>query len=400
MSAAVIAGAGMTAFAKHRHRTLRDLVTEATTSALTDANADAGEVEAVFFGNAAAGLLSGQEMIRGQVLLQGTGLEGTPLVNVENACASSSTAARLAWQAVVSGEVEVAVAIGAEKMVGPDRERPFRALAGALDVERTGLSDFVLGLDSGVEAGGPGARSVFMDLYAADARAYLDRSEASIEDFAAVVSKTRYHGSLNPRAQFRAPVSLEEVLASRMIAPPLTRDMCSPIADGAACLVIASRGWRGASADAVAIRAMAMGAGVANRGSDLVRRTASSAYEAAGISPEDLDVLEVHDAAASAELEILEELGIAAEGEASQLVRSGSTRLGGALPVNTSGGLISRGHPIGATGAAQLVELVDQLRGRAGERQVADAKVGLAENAGGHLGTEPAVCVVSVLSRD
>lgn len=400
MSAAVIAGAGMTAFAKHRDRTLRDLVTEATASALADASADAGEVEAVFFGNAAAGLLSGQEMIRGQVLLQGTALEGTPLVNVENACASSSTAARLAWQAVVSGEVEVAVAVGAEKMVSPDRERPFRALAGALDVERSGLSDYVLGLDPGPEADRAGARSVFMDLYAADARAYVDRTDATVEDFAAVVSKTRFHGSLNPRAQFRTPVTPEQVLASRTIAAPLTRDMCSPIADGAACLVIASRRWRGASTDAVAIRAMAIGAGVANGGSELVRRTASSAYETAGIGPEDLDVLEVHDAAASAELQILEELGVAAEGEAPRLARSGGTRLGGALPVNTSGGLISRGHPIGATGAAQLVELVDQLRGRAGDRQVADAKVGLAENAGGHLGSEPAVCVVTVLSRE
>ena len=398
MSAAVIAGAGMTAFGKHR-RTLRDLVRDATASALADANADPGEVDAVFFGNAAAGLLSGQEMIRGQVLLQGTALEGTPLVNVENACASSSTAARLAWQAVVSGEVEIAVAVGAERMAGPDRERPFRALAGALDVERAGLSDYVLGLDSGPEADGARSRSVFMDLYAADARAYLDRTDATVEDFAAVVSKTRFHGSLNPRAQFRTPVTPEQVLASRTIAAPLTRDMCSPIADGAACLVIVGRS-RVASAEAVAIRAMAMGAGVADRKTDLVRRTASSAYETAGIGPEDLDVLEVHDAAASAELDILEELGITAEGDAPQLVRSGSTRLGGALPVNTSGGLISRGHPIGATGAAQLVELVEQLRGRAGERQVAQAKVGLAENAGGHLGTEPAVCVVSVLSRD
>lgn len=395
---AVIAGTGMTRFGRHEDRTLRDLVAEATTSALADAGTRPSEIEAVYFGNAAAGLLSGQEMIRGQVLLQGTELEGVPLVNVENACASSSTAARLAWQAVISGEVEVALAVGAEKMRGSDRERPFRALAGALDVEGAELGDYVLGIDQAAAREGP--RSVFMAQYAAEAHAYLDRTDATVDDFAAVASKTRSHGSLNPRAQLQTPVTPREVLASRTIAPPLTRDMCSPIGDGAACLVIAGPGRSGAARDAVTIRAMALGAGVANGGSDLVRRTAASAYEAAGVGPEDLDVIELHDAAASAELEVLEQLGVVGAGEAPRLVRDGATRLGGDLPVNTSGGLISRGHPIGATGAAQLVELADQLRGRAGSRQVENAGVGLAENAGGHLGSEPAVCVVSVLSRD
>jgi acetyl-CoA acetyltransferase len=398
VTAAAVAGAAMTSFGKHHDRALRELVIEATDSALADAGAEPGEVEAVFFGNAAAGLLSGQEMIRGQVALRGTPLEGTPLVNVENACASSSTAARLAWQAVVAGEVEVAMVIGAEKMAGPDRDRPFRALASALDIEGTGLTDYVLGLEVATDS--PRAGSVFMDLYAADARAYLDRTDATVEDFAAVVAKTRFHGTLNPRAQFRTPVSPAQVLASRTIAAPLTRDMCSPIADGAASLLIASRDWRGLGPQAIPVRAMAMGSGVSNGGSDLVRRTASSAYDKAGIGPENLDVIELHDAAASAELEILEELGVADAGEAPRLLRSGATRLGGDLPVNPSGGLISRGHPIGATGAAQLVELVDQLRGRAGARQVANARVGLAENAGGHLGSEPAVCVVTILSRD
>ncbi len=395
---AVIAGVGMTRFAKHPDRTLRSLVEEATAVALADSGAAAAQVGAIFFGNAAAGLLNGQEMLRGQHMLEGSELEGIPLVNVENACASSSTAARMAWRAVVTGEVEVAMAIGSEKMSGADRERPFRALSGALDVERHAMEDYALGLTDQPAGGGGG--SVFMDLYAADARRYMERTGATARDYAEVVARTRFNGSLNPKAQFRTAVTAEDVLASRMIAEPLTRDMCSPIADGAACLVLAASGWNGADADSVAIRSIAIGTGVADGGSEIVRRTSTAAYEEAGIGPDDLDVVELHDAAATAELQIIEELGIAAEGKAADFERTGATRIGGALPINTSGGLISRGHPIGATGAAQLVELVEQLRGRSGERQVEGARIALAENAGGHLGSEAAACVVTVLSSD
>ena len=228
------------------------------------------------------------------------------------------------------------------------------------------------------EQAGGGKRSFFMDIYAASSRAYMKSSGATREDFAQVAVKSHRHAALNPYAQYRTEVTVDDVLASREIAPPLTLLMCSPIGDGAAALVVCSPGMARRLGAQVRVRACALVSGRDRRPGEpgAVERAAETAYEQAGLGPGDLDVVELHDAAAPAELIIYEELGLCGEGEGPALLASGATALGGKIPVNLSGGLLSKGHPIGATGCGQLVELADQLRGRCGQRQATGARVG------------------------
>lgn len=397
MREVMITGAAMTQFGKFPDTTLKALAGEATDGALGDAGLRAGDIEMAFFGNAVAGLITGQEMVRGQIALRETGLLGIPIINVENACASASTAFHLAWMAVASGQCDVAIAVGAEKLVHPDKQRSFEALAAATDLDRRqDLEDFVYSAQDG-----PGSGSMFMDIYALLARRYSELSGATERDFAQVAVKNHHHGAMNPKAQYRDEVTVEQVLASRQISGPLHLLMCSPIGDGAAALVLCSaERAKQMNADGVRVRATALASGRDDDGPNAVERAAHKAYEQAGIGPEDLDVVEVHDAAAPAELQIYEELGLCGQGEGPALLASGATALGGRVPVNTSGGLLSKGHPVGATGCAQLVELTEQLRGRAGQRQVEGARVALAENAGGFLGPDQAVASVTILSRD
>ena len=228
-----IAGAGMTNFGKFPERGLRSLATEAISTALADAAIGADKVGMVFFANAIGGLITGQEMIRGQVALQDTGLSGLPLINVENACASGASAVHMAWMAVTSGQADVAVAIGAEKMAHPTKERTFDAIGTAVDVDDPPAAATSPGGDAQ-----PAKRSPFMDIYAATAEEYADRTECRPEDFAQVAVKNHKHGALNPRAQYGSLLSVEDVLVSRAITPPLTLLMCSPIGDGAAALVL------------------------------------------------------------------------------------------------------------------------------------------------------------------
>jgi acetyl-CoA acyltransferase len=412
----LVAGAGMTAFGKFMDRSVRSLAEEATAEALADAGAAPSEVDAAFFSNATAGVLTGQEMIRGQSALRHTGVLGVPIVNVENACASASSAFWLAWMAVASGAAEIALAIGAEKLTHSDKARSFAAIGTAVDLEelgapvrdplaRTLLAGSPLPAAADADPGAPGrgaGRSPFMDIYAQMTRQYMDRSGATPADFARVVVKNQGNGKLNPKAQYGADLTVEEVLASREISPPLTLLMCSPVSDGGAALVLCSeRAAARLGADTVRVRATVLVSG-RDRGPDddgAVERAVRRAYDAAGVGPDDLDVVEVHDAAAPAELMVYEELGLCAAGDGPKLLASGETALGGRVPVNPSGGLLSKGHPIGATGCGQLVELADQLRGRCGVRQVRGAQVALAENGGGFLGTDPAAVVITVLSR-
>ena len=397
----VIAGAATSQFGMFTETRLRILTASAVDAAVADAGIEPGVVGLVVFGNAAAGLLTGQEMIRAHTSLSTSSLAGTSTVSVENACASASSAFHLGCLAVASGSYEFVVVVGAEKMTHEDRTRAGRALATAIDVEaardrRAGRQE--------VEAegsGGDSPRPIFMEIYAAEARAYMERTGATEQDLAAVAAKSTFNGSLNPIAQVRAPMSVEEVLAARTIVPPLTRPMCSSIGDGAAALVLcASATARRRGLSGPRVLASVLGSGSASGAGDVVTRTADAAYEQAGIGPAEVDFAEVHDAAAPAELLAAEELSLVAAGDGPKLVRDGMSSIHGGLPINPSGGLLARGHAIGATGAAQLVELTDQLRGRAGPRQVEGARVGLAENAGGSLGTGPAACVVTILSAD
>ena len=385
-----IAGAYVTPFGKFPEKSLRVLAAEAVTGALADAGCGPDEIDAVYFANAAEGLLTGQEMVRGQVVLDGTGLEGKPVINCENACASGSTAAHLAFTAVQSGAADVALALGAEKLTNPDRARTFAVFQAGWDVERFGGPD------------GKSDQSAFMSTYADMARQYMVRSGATIEDFAAVSVKSHANGALNPKAQYRDPLTVDEVLASRVIDEPLRVLMCSPIGDGASAIVVANaRGLARLDADPVRVLAAALRSGGRNEAESPVVVATRAAYEQAGIGPGHLDVIEVHDAAAPAELMITEELGIAGPGEGPALFRAGETELGGRVPINPGGGLLSRGHPIGATGCAQLTELVDQLRGRCGARQVHGAKIALAENGGGWLGGKgPAAATITILARN
>jgi acetyl-CoA acetyltransferase len=415
----------MTAFGKFMDSSVRKLAEEATAAALRDAQASPGDIEMAFFSNATAGILNGQEMIRGQVALRNTGVLGVPIVNVENACASASSAFWLAHMAVASGQVDIALAIGSEKLTHPDKMRSFAAIGTAVDLDnlvgaREALTRTLLGMGSvaGPDAGSPlpvgaevvpekkadgGGKSPFMDVYAGMTRHYMEQSGATAEDFARIAVKNQGNGKLNPKAQYGGDITVDEVLTSRQISGPLTLLMCSPIGDGAAAIVVCSEdAARRLGAETVRVRATALVSGRGDRTPDqpgAVDRAVAKAYDMAGVGPEDLDVCEVHDAAAPAELMIYEELGLCGPGEGPKLLASGETALGGRVPVNPSGGLLAKGHPIGATGCAQLVELADQLRGRCGARQVDGAQVALAENGGGFLGTDPAAIVITVLSR-
>tara|TARA_R110000787_G_scaffold134595_1_gene246975 strand:- start:475 stop:1665 length:1191 start_codon:yes stop_codon:yes gene_type:complete len=396
MRKVIIAGTGMTRFGKHFDATIRSLTVDSLNQALADAHASAADVDTVFFGNAAAGLLTGQEMIPGQVALRETGLMGKPIINVENACASASTAAHLAWLSVASGQSEVAVAIGAEKMTNKDKAVPFKALIAAMDLEQIKAET---GSDDPLTAGSAPGRSGFMDIYAGKARKYMKEAGATIEDFARVAAKSHKFGSLNPRAQFQKPLSIEEILASREIISPLTLAMCSPIGDGAAVLVFTSEEFaKMHGCDAIVVETITLVSGMPG-GPNCNLRASEKAYNAAGISPQDIDVVELHDAASPAELMYIEELGLCGKGEGVKMIRDGQTDLGGRVPVNTSGGLVAKGHPVGATGCAQIVELADQLRGRCGARQVAGARVGLAQNGGGWIEDDTAATTLTVLTR-
>jgi acetyl-CoA acyltransferase len=387
MTEVFVAGAAMTRFGKHLDRTARELVEEAVTGVLDDARVRPADIGACYVGNAVSGLMNGQESIRGQVVLRNTGLLGVPIVNVENACASSSTALHLAHQAVASGEHDHVLVLGYEKLYDQDRQKSYRAFNASMDLDE---------MRQRFPAGGEG-RSVFMDLYASfEGPEAAGRPATDVEALGMVSVKNHHHGALNPLSQFREEVSLEEVLESRRIAGSLTLLMCSPLSDGAAALVLSSRPPAGGRVR-VAASVLTSGRGDDRSKADAATRAVGRAYERAGLGPDDLDVVELHDATAIAELQLYEELGLCGAGEAARLVLDRVTWLGGSLPVNPSGGLLARGHPIGATGAAQVVELAWQLQDRCDARQVPDARVALAQNGGGWIGTDAAACAVHVL---
>jgi acetyl-CoA acetyltransferase len=400
---AYIIGVGMTHFGKHLELGLKALGGAAASEAIGDAGLETGDIEAAFVGNAAAGLITGQECIRGQVVLRSIGLGRIPVINVENACASASTALHQAAAMVTGGLYDVVLALGVEKLYSEDKQRTFAAFGGAVDVEFLAETMARLQQSGGTQGAGE-KRSMFMDIYAQAARAHMRAYGTTVEQFAGVSAKNSSHGALNPRAQFREALTVEEVLAAPMVAAPLTRPMCSPIGDGAAAVVIASeRRVRelGVSGRAVRIASCALHSGW-DRAADepgVSDYCAHEAYRDAGIGPDDIDVIELHDASAPAEILAYESLGLCPRGEGGRLIDEGATKLGGRLPVNTSGGLLRKGHPIGATGIAQVVEVAEQLMGRSGPRQVEGARVALTHNGGGSIGNDAAAQCVTVLTR-
>lgn len=409
---AVIAGVGMTRFGRHLERGLKSIGAEAVTAALADAGIEARELEAAWVGNAAAGLVTGQECIRGQVVLRGIGIGGIPVVNVENACASASTAFNQACALVSAGCYDVVLALGVEKLYHEDKRKSFAAFSGAVDVEA--MAQILAALahggagkgddgGGGAKAGAGEKRSMFMDIYAAVARAHMERFGTTRRQFAAIAAKNSEHGALNPRAQFRERLTVDDVLAAPLIVDPLTRPMCSPIGDGAAAVVVMSprKARERGIARPVRVLSSVLRSGW-DHGADepgLVEACAADAYREAGVGPGDLSLVECHDASAPAELIAYESLGLCVRGDGGRLVDEGATRVGGRLPVNTSGGLLRKGHPVGATGIAQIVELTEQLQGRSGARQVDGARLGLAHNGGGAIGSDAAAMCVTILAR-
>lgn len=376
MNTAAIKGVGTSLFGKQQDLHPSQLVWRAVLEAVSDASIDAGDIEAVYLGTVfgAPGVA--------QRALHAIGIVGVPIITVENACASGTTALHEAVSAVELGRFGTVLALGVEKMTDQ--------FAGAIHPETTDIEG-----RSGL---------ALPSLYAMAATRYQQVHGVTDEELAMVAVKNHGHARHNDRAQHRTPHTVEEVLASRMIADPLTLLQCCPIADGAGAAVIAPH--RPGTAEVI-VRACALRSGSLwdHRsdhvwGFELIRDTARLAYERAGIGPNDVDVLECHDAFTIGEIVTTEALGLAAVGEGVSLLHQGHTRVGGVQPVNPSGGLLSRGHPLGATGLAQVAEITWQLRGQAGARQVEGATIGLVETMGGGVaGVDGNACAIAVLEH-
>jgi acetyl-CoA acyltransferase len=407
-----IIGGAVTKFGKHMDRNMKSLAAEAVKGALESAGIEKKQLQGAWVGNAAQGIIEGQECVRGQVVLRDMGIGGIPVINVENACASSASALNGAWAMVALGEMDAALVLGMEKMYFEDRSKVLGAFMGALDVEILPqlLEEFKkqeqavkqAQADRGEgEKKRSGQRTVFMDVYAMAARLHMEKYGTTQRHLAAISAKNHFHSSMNPLAQYQTTFTVDEILAAPEVAWPLTRPMCSPIGDGAAAAIIASEAFarKIGAKNTVDIAAclIASGEDRVEGEEKTLTKVGKKAYAKAGVGPEDVDVAEVHDATAFGELYVIEELGLCPMGQGGPFAEAGHTTLGGKVPVNVSGGLESQGHPIGATGIRQVVELYWHLTGQAGKRQVEGARVGLAQNAGGTVRWSEAALSVTIL---
>ncbi len=411
MNEVYIVGVGMTKFGKLPERGVRSMAEEATRKALEDAGLVEADLQAVFFSNTFWGMFSNQHSIRGQVIMRGIGIDKIPVTNVENACAGGSTALHMAYTGIRAQMFDVALVLGSEKISHENKALSLSAYASCMDVEnfdRHMASILELSKTFTVQIpednSPPGrARSVFMDAYAMGARWHMSTYHSTQHQMAVVCSKNHLHGSLNPLAQYQNPMTVQQVLADSLVAYPLTRAMCAPVGDGAAAAIVCSERFlrRLSDARSIRIRASVMGQGSDREldGMDIGERLSLQAYQAAGLGPADVDVAELHDATSWGEIHQTEVMGFCPIGEGGPFAESGATTLVGRKPINTSGGLECRGHPVGASGLAQIHEIVTQLRGEAGRRQVENPRVGLAENGGGNIGIEEATMCIHILSR-
>jgi acetyl-CoA acetyltransferase len=376
-----VLGAGVIPFGRHFDKDFIGMAANAARMALQDADISQDRVDMGVFTSATAAPLMGEVTV-GQNVFWEVGINRIPILNVENACTSGSTALYLAYQAVAAGQAETALVVGAEKM--------FVAAMGLIASGATD-ADTLLGM---VAPAGFALRAV----------RHMEEFGTTAEQLAGVAVKNRRHAIENPIAQYRKPMTLEDVLAAPMIVDPLTRFQCCPMADGAAAVVIGAPGPGRSNGRSVTLKTAVYCSGGYENPQNLVRwetdyQACGMAYEKAGIGPEDLDVIECHDAFSIAEIMHYEALGLCGEGEGGKLIDENTTALGGKIPVNVSGGLLSRGHPLAATGIAQVEEIVRQLRGEAGSRQVEGARVGLAHCMGGDKAADTKSCTVMVLTR-
>ncbi len=404
-----IIGLGMLRFGKYPDRDVRDMAHEAIRLALDDAGLAKADIQAAFFANTFWGMFANQHSIRGQVILRSMGIQAIPVTNVENACAGASTALHMAYTGIRAGMYDVALAVGSEKITHPNKALSLGAYASCMDVgnfethiqmiERVGRT-FAIEIPPDQTPPGDG-RSIFMDAYAMGARWHMNRFGSTQRQLAVICAKNHFHGSLNPMSQYQTDMTVAQVLADKPVAYPLTRAMCAPVGDGAAAAIVCSAAYlkRLKNARPIKIRASVLGTGTDRDldGQDIGERLAHQAYALAGVDPADISLAELHDATAYGELHQTEAMGFCPAGEGGPWAESGATRLGGKQPVNTSGGLECRGHPIGASGLAQIYEIGLQLRGAAGRRQVDGARLGLAENGGGNIGVEEAAMCIHIL---
>lgn len=412
MTEVYIVGVGMTKFARHLERSLQDLSKEALEGALKDAGCSREDIETAFYSGATNGYLQGQSLIPGQIVFSKIGIEGIPIFNIENACVSGSSAFHLGMQQIKAGSSDVVLALGAEKMNIPDKKRMFDFFDTGWDVStpEENLATLLkpaegFEVPEGHESDKP--YSVFMDIYAAMCRQHMKNYGTTQRQFAAISSKNHNHSVHNPLAQIQKPFTVDEILAAPPITYPLTLPMCSPITDGAAAAILCSEdGLKRLGVDRNrAIRILSSVVRSATVRPAEARElhceviASKKAYEMAGVGPEDMDVVELHDATAMGEILHSENLGFAEFGGAGPAAERGDFSIGGRIPINPSGGLESKGHPIGATGLGQLYELVTQLRGEAGARQVEGARHALHQNSGGQMGIEEAAVAVSILAK-
>lgn len=407
-----VVGVGMTQFGRLREWGVKDLTQRAVTAALADAGCDRSAVGAAFFANTVMGYLENQLFIPGPIALHAMGFQEIPMLTVENACASGSTALWEAINFVRSGSGDVALAVGAEKMNVGDKQRQLSIFDSGWDIETAdenyaNLIAYGAGVEVPPGSESPDARSRFMDVYASYARHHMREYGITPRQIAAVSAKNHVHSVHNPRAFYQKAFTADEVLAAKPIVYPLTAPMCAPVTDGGAAAIVCSGDALGRygfdRSRAVKVEACVLATAVQRQPDEAEKHptylAARRAYDQAGIGPEDIDVAEVHDAAAIGEIREIENLGLCDFGDGARLGERGETAIGGRIPVNPSGGLESKGHPIAATGLGQIFELVSQLRGQCAQRQVENARHAIQENGGGSLGLDAAVTVISILSR-
>jgi acetyl-CoA acyltransferase len=410
-----IIGIGMTKFGKHIDRGIKNLVGEAIEQVKKDCELSSKDIQAAWFSNSGWGMSEFQHCIRGQVALSANSIDKIPIVNVENACAGGSTALQGAFIGIKAGLYDCTLAIGAEKMYYSDRKAGMEGFLAGTDVEFT--KKMMDQLKKQIEAGNVKAaktkgenvkkeekkdHSVFMDFYAMGARFHMKRYGTTQRQLAVIAAKNHNNSTMNPLAQYTFPQTVEQVMEDYVVAFPLTRAMCAPIGDGSAAAILCSEHFLKEHSN-LKDRAIMLRASVLKSGSwgkdDICQRAAETAYKMAGIGPEDINVAEVHDATAFAELHIMEQVGFCPIGQGGSFAEKGNTELNGKIPINPSGGLLARGHPIGASGLAQIYELITQLRGEAGKRQVSNPKLALAENGGGNIGSGEAALCIHILEK-
>lgn len=380
MRKVAVVGVGMVEFGRHPDKTVADLGTLAITAALADAGLQWKHAQSLYCGVLGAGLTTGTR------ISNDLGLTGIPVVNIENASASGSSAFRAAYHDVASERLEVSVAVGVGK---------FGRIPG--DARGPGTPEYTEAMVSRAQGVMPP-----VGLFAMRTRRRMHEFGCTIEQLAQVAVKNRRHAALNPYAQLRKPMTLEDVLNARMIADPLTVPHCCPVGDGGAAAILMSerearrRGYSPiVTVEASAFRTPTLAGGADSQDADTTRLTCLEAYAEAGVGPGDINLVQVHDAFTVEEIEYCESMGFCEVGEGERMVETGATAIGGRIPFSTDGGLLSRGHPNGPTGLAQVWETVLQLRGQAGERQVEGARLGLL-----HMVGVGGVCLIHILKRN